>query len=124
MSVTNTLKGVAVKAAMGILRRFSDLEPIEGPVTFNRDGMATRHNCDFLRDPRFLNAYRRCVNAGPNDTNSRDTSWRLYVACWVAMHGRSVEGDFVACGVNRTGQALAFDRALDRGVIGRGHSLM
>jgi hypothetical protein len=31
---------------------------VQGPLTYNADGMATSHNADFLKDPRFQKAYR------------------------------------------------------------------
>jgi len=32
-------------------------EWVSGPLTYNRDGLATRHNCDFMQAPRFTAAY-------------------------------------------------------------------
>ena len=31
---------------------------VQGPLAYNQDGLATQHNADFMRDPRFLEAYR------------------------------------------------------------------
>ncbi len=35
------------------------------PVTFNADGMASVHNCDFARDPRFQRAYTNPLKESP-----------------------------------------------------------
>ena len=78
-------------------------EKVPGPLTYNQDGLASKHNCDFIRDDRFSKAY-----AAGKDTGSWGTSevhWRAYVACWAAQRGMALEGDFVECGVNKGGLA-------------------
>jgi O-methyltransferase len=76
-----------------------------GKVTYNEDGMATTHNADFMREPRFASAY-----AAGHETGSwtfGDLHWRAYIVCWAAERGAQLEGDFVECGVNRGGYALS-----------------
>lgn len=70
---------------------------------FIEDGLATNHNCDFLRDERFQRAY-----AAAKSTNSWaiDIHWRAYVVAWAANKGIGLEGDFVECGVNKGGTAM------------------
>jgi len=53
-----------------------------------------------MKDPLFRESYR----LGVDDPKIKITShnyWRVYVACWAAYQVRSLEGDFVECGVNR-----------------------
>lgn len=65
----------------------------------------TRHNADFMRDPRFVAAYAlgRATGSWPGG----EPAWRTYVACWAAEKGSTLEGDFVECGVNRGGMSRA-----------------
>ncbi|MEE8141803.1 MAG: TylF/MycF/NovP-related O-methyltransferase [Planctomycetota bacterium] len=71
---------------------------VRGPLTYNRDGLATQHSSDFLQDDHFREAYRLGKEASGYDS---DLQWRAYIACWAAAKGRRLEGDFVECGVNR-----------------------
>lgn len=73
------------------------------PLTYNQDGLATMHNCDFMRDPHFVESYRRGKQTG--SWGDCDVHWRAYVACWAANQGKRLEGDFVECGVNKGGLA-------------------
>ncbi len=70
---------------------------VQGPLAYNQDGLATRHNADFMRDPRFLEAYRVGLeNARPGT----QVEWRVHVALWCATQALAVPGDFVECGVH------------------------
>jgi len=73
--------------------------------TYLEDGLMTRHNADFLQDARFTSAFHR----GKETKSWGNTSprWRVHVACWAAETAASLAGDFVECGVNRGGLALA-----------------
>ncbi len=77
---------------------------VQGPLTYNQDGLATRHNCDFMKDKRFVHAY----NLGKSTGSWRrlDIHWRMHVLCWAAQRAKSLEGDFVECGVYKGGSAL------------------
>ena len=81
------------------LYRLWSMKLVDGPLTYNADGLATRHNADFMREPRFAQAYERAAEAGV--WQNANIQWRVYVACWAAAKGRSLEGDFVECGVYR-----------------------
>lgn len=70
---------------------------VQGPLTYNQDGLATRHNADFMRDPRFVAAYRAGMENGPPATR---VEWRVHVALWCATQALRLEGDFVECGVH------------------------
>lgn len=76
-----------------------------GRLTYNQDGLATIHNCDFINDKRFLKAYEAGEATGSWGASA--IHWRVFVACWAAQKGMSIEGDFVECGVNRGGLASA-----------------
>ena len=79
------------------------LRLVYGPLTYNQDGLATVHNCDFMRDPRFMEAYAQGKNTG--SWGNAEIHWRAYIACWAADQAKNLEGDFVECGVNRGGLA-------------------
>jgi O-methyltransferase len=66
-------------------------------LTYNQDGLATQHNADFSRDPRFQRAYAVGVEDGRADLH---IEWRVHVALWCATHAARLEGDFVECGVH------------------------
>lgn len=84
--------------------RRGELEWVLGPLQYNRDGLATRHSCDFMRDEAFMSAYARGKATG--SWKADDIHYRAYVACWAASRGIQLEGDFVECGVNKGGSAL------------------
>jgi O-methyltransferase len=70
---------------------------VQGPLTYNQDGLATRHNADFMADPRFQAAYRAGLENAPAGTQ---VQWRVHVALWCATQAAALEGDFVECGVH------------------------
>lgn len=70
-------------------------------VTYNQDRLITSHNCDFIKDPRFSKAYLEGVNTG--SWGNSQIHWRAFIACWGAEKAKTLEGDFVECGVNRGG---------------------
>jgi hypothetical protein len=70
-------------------------------INYHEDGLATEHNAEFTRDPRFVEAY--ALGKATGSWGERDIRWRAYVACWAASHAVRLEGDFVECGVNRGG---------------------
>lgn len=70
---------------------------VQGPLTYNHDGLATRHNADFMRERAFIDAYGVGMENGNPDTR---IEWRVHVALWVATQAIRLEGDFVECGVH------------------------
>jgi hypothetical protein len=82
------------------------------PLTYHRDGLATIHNADFLRDADFVRAYQAGVAAAGEDY---DWEWRVHVGLWAARQGLLLEGDFVECGVNRGFLSAAICHALEWG---------
>lgn len=70
---------------------------VQGPLTYNQDGLATRHSAEFMREPRFIEAYRAGMeNARPGT----QVEWRVHVALWCAEQAVARDGDFVECGVH------------------------
>jgi hypothetical protein len=70
---------------------------VQGPLAYNQDGLATQHSAEFMREPRFLEAYRVGLeNARPGT----QVEWRVHVALWCATQAIRLEGDFVECGVH------------------------
>ncbi len=77
---------------------------IYGKATYNQDGLVTAHNADFMTEPRFAAAYRAGKATG---SWAGDLHWRAYIICWAAEYALKLDGDYVECGVNRGGYALA-----------------
>lgn len=70
---------------------------VQGPLTYNTDGLATQHNCEFIKDPRFAAAYGFGMTDGPA---GRHLEWRVHMALWTALQAAQLSGDFIECGVN------------------------
>jgi len=70
---------------------------VQGPLAYNQDGLATQHSSEFMREPRFLEAYRVGMENGRPGTQ---VEWRVHVALWCAAQALRLEGDFVECGVH------------------------
>src|SRR5688572_14707468 len=92
--VTNVV--YALKTA-GHLEHFQDVSD----AAYNDGHLISFHNADFLKDPRFAEAYR--LGEATNSWLGHQLPWRIYVLCWVAERAARLEGDFVECGVNRGG---------------------
>lgn len=68
--------------------------------TYDEDGLFTNHNCDFMQDPKFKEAYDLGFASG-SSTNGWHIHWRVHVACWLANRAKNMDGDFVECGTNK-----------------------
>jgi len=90
---------------------------VRGPLRYNQDGLATMHNCDFIKDPYFAESYRAGKQTGSWDDEA--LHWRVYVACWLAERASHLEGDLIECGVNRGGIARAIVAYLGARLKGR-----
>ncbi|HEY2799612.1 MAG TPA: TylF/MycF/NovP-related O-methyltransferase [Chthoniobacterales bacterium] len=76
-----------------------------------RDGLFTVNNDHCLKDPAFLAAYARGVEAGHGVDSG--IHWRVHVALWAAATAIRVPGDFVECGVNAGFVSSAIMRRLE-----------
>jgi Macrocin-O-methyltransferase (TylF) len=83
--------------AAGHLRSTTPIAPAGAAPTYDRDGLLTIHNADFMSEPRFQQAYQRGIKAAGGDY---DWQWRVHVGLWAARQAQSLPGDFVECGVN------------------------
>lgn len=96
-----SMKKMLIKLLSGRGNSLSRL--LWGAATYNNDGLVTVHNADFMREPRFANAYAAGKATG---SWSGDPIWRAYIYCWAVQLASALDGDFVECGVNRGGYAL------------------
>ena len=101
--MTNTTKELLKKVLPNFILqpiyRLRGYSLVEGKLTYRQDGLYTTCNTDFLQEPKFLEAFALGRAAGIlNDTG---INYRAYVACWAALKGRELEGDYVECGVFR-----------------------
>lgn len=72
-------------------------------LTYYHDLLYTYHNADFLRDPKFQEAYALSKSMDANELlKDYDIEWRIHVVCWAAEHASHLEGDFIDFGC-RTG---------------------
>lgn len=92
-------KAILPPPVLDTLRRLSQSTKFR----YNRHGMATIHNSDFMTDPRFQSAYAAGMSTG--SWAGCDPQWGAYIACWAAESVLRLDGDFVECGVNRGGLA-------------------
>jgi hypothetical protein len=95
LSILKKLMPKSVPARLAILAK----------STFAEDGIMTTHLADFSTDPSFVSAYESGKSTG--SWNGVDLRWRVYTACWAALTASRLGGDFVECGVNKGGMALA-----------------
>lgn len=102
-----------------------EYELVPGPLTYNQDGLATRHNCDFIEDDLFKASYARGKSTGSwtgswtPPGGETDIHWRAHVACWAAYKAKDLEGDFVECGVNKGGLARTVIHYVDFNSLGK-----
>lgn len=103
-TMKNLLRRTPLIKPYRFIRKIPSLSLTQGPLAYNQDGLATMHNCDFMKENLFMEAVK-IGEATYKDSGSfiegSKIHWRLHVLCWAACQGRSLEGDFVECGVNR-----------------------
>lgn len=103
----STISNIAMKVlpnrifhSLRILKKPDSYIPLDG-VTYNQDGLVTRHNCDFLQDEAFQQAYR--AGESLDSWFGSKLHWRVHTILWAAKRAAQMEGDFVECGVNKGG---------------------
>jgi len=84
---------------------------LEMESLYAEDGLVSRHNSDFQRDPDFVRAYERGLKAAQGIDPKHH--WRVHTALWAAGLGLNTEGDFVECGVNAGFMSSAIMEAND-----------
>jgi hypothetical protein len=84
-------------------------EPRSADDVYDRDGLRSVHNHDFMNDPAFSRAYERgCLAAA-----DYRWQWRVHIGLWAATTASKIPGDFVECGVNRGFMSSAIMEYLD-----------
>jgi len=96
-----TLKKFIQTRVRKLINKIRHVAIVDGPLSYKQDGLYTLHNCDFLKDKLFLEAYGLGKKTGSWD--GADIHWRVHVLFWAAGVAKNLEGDFVECGVNRGG---------------------
>jgi O-methyltransferase len=90
-----------------------------GTAVYDAGGMTIRSkHTPFLEDARFMSAYRRGVNSG-HAFGDIHIEWSCAVACWAAVHGSKLPGDFVECGVNTGILSLTICNYLNFNALGK-----
>lgn len=86
------------------LSRFRELVRISRSATLVEDGCISIAESSWQHDPAYERAY-----AAAKDISAwgREIHWRVYILAKVAAIGARLEGDFVECGVDRGGTAMA-----------------
>jgi len=110
MTLRRILRGISFR-----IRELLKYRLVKGPFTYNQDGLATRHNCDFIHDQLFAEAYRLAEKTG--SFGASRIHWRVYIVCWVAERAKSLDGDFVECGVNKGSLARAIIHFINFGSL-------
>lgn len=82
---------------------------------YDRDGLISIHNHDFMTDPSFQKAYARGVQAA----GDYHWQWRVHIGLWAAQTAARLDGDFVECGVNRGFLSSAIMEYLDWDTTGK-----
>ena len=67
---------------------------------YKEDIITTLANTGFMEDPKFINAYDKCVKAANNRliSDSYTIRWRIHTLIWAAKYASKLEGDFVEFG--------------------------
>jgi O-methyltransferase len=89
----------------------------QAPLTYNTDGLVTCNNADFIKEPRFAQAYS--VAAATNPWQGFTLQWRVYVCCYFAELVKNLEGDYVECGVNTGAYSRAVIEYIDFNKLGK-----
>ena len=98
-AVKEVLKKVLPNSVLTPIYWLRSYSLVRGRLTYRQDGLYATCNTEFLQESKFVEAFRLGREAGIlHDT---PIHYRAYIACWAALKGRALEGDFVECGVYR-----------------------
>lgn len=122
--IANIIPGVLERRKLFLQAqaRAAEYDRLLESATYHNDGLITLDkNVSFLRDERFLSAYRRGNDSGHKYDGGRGVhiEWRVHVACWAAERARSLPGAFVECGVNTGNLSLAVCEYIDFNTTGK-----
>lgn len=108
-------EGRPYKHGTAVTRDKSLLHPkLDSPYQY--DGLASKHNHDFMIDPSYVTAYQRGIEATGSDYK---WYWRVHIGLWAARSAAKHEGDFVECGVNYGFLSSAIMKDLDWDTTGK-----
>lgn len=96
---------------LNTIKRYRSYERVKGPLTYNQDGLASAHYCDFIKDQKFHRAYQAGKATG--SWGKSDIHWRAMMACWAAEQVKHLPGDLIECGVNKGGLARTVIEYID-----------
>lgn len=109
-AISAALRRVRLRQASRMAKKYG-YELVAGPLTYNQDGLASTHNCDFMKDKLFMESYALGKRTG--SWGAADIPWRAFVCCWAANKAKHLAGDFVECGVNKGGYSRAIMHYID-----------
>lgn len=109
MGIRKIIKRLIGKSGYSLIR-LPDSEKF-----YDRDGLISIHNHDFMTDPSFQKAYERGVKAA----GDYRWQWRVHIGLWAAQTAARLDGDFVECGVNRGFLSSAIMEYLDWDTTGK-----
>jgi hypothetical protein len=96
-----------------------------GKPTYYHEHLMAQTNCDFLKDPRFMESYAFYDKVQVQERYiQHKIYWRLHVIFWAATQAMKLEGDFVECGVYRGGMSRALINYIDFEKSGRSFYLL
>lgn len=93
-------------------------------ANYSQDGLITLSYPDtFTKDPRFMQYYES-AHKQQDPRNDEGILWRAHVALWCATRGKTLDGDFVECGVNKAFLSKIIVDYLDFGTLQKKFYLM
>lgn len=110
----------AIAEAEKVLAAVAEARGETHAPTYDADHLRVWHKTvDFMRDERFMSAYRRGMNSGhvigrpAESMEDIHIEWRIHMCCWAAWHASRLPGDFVECGTNTGIMSLAICEYVD-----------
>ncbi len=97
------IKGILPKKLVDFLYRLkrSGISYRRWPVRYNEDGIITAHYPAFLDNKKFVESYELNAKIIRENPEYQEIKWRAHTIAWAVNRARSLEGDFVECGVNK-----------------------